>query len=95
MGFLRISRNSKSFASIFLFNLLLHPDTRLTQSRSNKLHRHAVEFRYFGSGDCRASSNVAPADDPRGGEMRGEGSLTLIKKSNHRDEAAPALEWLA
>ena len=94
-GFCGFLATQRVLLQYFLFSLLLHPDTRLTQSRSNKLHRHAVEFRYFGSGDCRASSNVAPADDPRGGEIRGEGSLTLIKKSNHRDEAAPALEWLA
>lgn len=41
----------------------------------------------------RAQTSLRPMI-PRGGEMRGESSLTLIKKSNHDDEA-PALQQLA
>jgi len=65
----------KEFCSNIFFRLIASSRHATdTQSRSNKLHRHAG--RYFGSGDCRASSNVAPADDPpRRGRERRESSL--------------------
>lgn len=81
---------SKSFASVYFFSgLLPHLDTRLTQSRSNKLHRHAG--RYFGPGASWQTSLRRIPPPPREGRER-EGSLSLIKKSNHRDESVPAVD---
>lgn len=66
MGFSRISRNSELQCSLQCF-FSLHPDTRLTQSRSNKLHRHVRAAISASATAARAQTSLRPTIPRREG----------------------------